>query len=81
MTVACDAYGAGGGAGGHHFAGGGGDGGGGGGGCGGRGGQVQHPASTKVVPRLSHCSEAASFRQWEGARTLLTRQTASSTPS
>lgn len=61
MTDASGAYGAGGGAGGHHLAGGGGggDAGGDGGGSEGRRGQVQHPASTGVVRRLSHCSGAA----------------------
>lgn len=79
MTDACGAYGAGGAAGGHHLASGGG-GGGGGGECGGRVGQVRLPASTGVVPRLSHCSDAASFRTWEAARTLLPRRAHSSTP-
>lgn len=69
MTDASGAYGAGGGAGGHHLAGGvvgGGDAGGDGGGSGGHGGQVQQPASTRVVRRLSHCSGAAPSRRGRG---------------
>lgn len=60
------AYSAGGGTGGNHLGGGGN-----GGYCRGLNGQVQHRASTKIVPCLSHCTGVASFRGWKAASTLI----------